>query len=258
MKDKEASQERNLTSKQLDVLRLLFRFRFGTSDLISVAQGKLTRQAANARLSSLAERGYISGRRDGKDRVQGKPTIYSLAAKGRAVLRKEPGKYSESALDSIRANRDSSDRFIEHNLLVFAIFNSLSELYGDKLEFLTKSNLAAEEFDYLTDLKPDAFVQLDAGEGEAFLLYLLDDNTPDFALIRRVSAVFEYEKSGKWQAKTGKELPRILLVCTSNKLRTTMAKRFERLVMKESSGLLVVTTLLIDVLEGRFLLKSIH
>lgn len=249
MGDIKTTRERVLTAKQLDVIKLLFRFRFGTSDLISQALGGLARQSANSRLAILVERGYLTKKRDGNDRVHGKPAIYSLAAKGRAVLRQEPEKYAESVLNSIRANRNSSERFIERNLSIFAIYNALAAKYGEKLVFLTKSNLATNKFDYLPDAKPDAFIQLEVGEGKYFFLYLLDESTPDFALVRRITSVFEYEKSGRWIVKTGFVLPSVLLVCGTNRLQTTITKRVARASRKESSDFVFAATTLDSVLS---------
>jgi DNA-binding MarR family transcriptional regulator len=249
MKDKVPTQQRSLTDKQLDVLKLLYRFRFGTSDLISQAQGGISRQSTNARLTVLVEKELINKKQDGRAKLEGKPAIYSLAAKGRTTLRKQGDKYSDKVLNSIRANRDSSEKFVQHNLTIFSIANKLSELYGDDITFLTKSNIYGDSFDYLPESRPDAFLHIKSLNSYYFL-YNLDDSTPDFALIRRVSPVFEHEKSGKWEVKTGLKLPSVLMVCSSNRLETTMRKRFAKLKSDEASDFGFVTTVVSRLLES--------
>lgn len=247
MEEKNTAKQRNLSDKQLDVLKLLFRFRFGTTDLISEAQGGISRNSAHVRLTSLLDRGFITKKLDGRSRLQNKPAIYSLAAKGRKILSEDPAKYSPKVINSIRANRNASDDFISHHLSLFSIFNVLNQ-HHKGLVFLTKSNLGAEKFDYLPEVKPDAFIYLPQTK-KYFFLYLLDGDSPDFAYVRRVAAVFEYEKSGKWEASSGEHLPAILLVCEKRRVETVMRKRFTRLANDADSEMRFVTATLEGVLD---------
>jgi hypothetical protein len=249
MEGKSKPQQRNLTQKQLEVLRLLFRFRFGTSDLISQAQGGVSRHAAHMRLSALAEKGLIVSKRDGRDKLQGKPAIYRLATKGSNILASEGDKYSSRVLNSIRANRTISDRFINHHLSIFTIFNKLNQKYGENLVFLTKSNLDNEDFDYLPEVRPDVFAHL-SNEGTYYFMYLLEDSTPDFALVRRVSTLYEFEKSGLWEGRTGERLPTILLSCTSKRLETVVQKKFAKLNAENETDFVMATTVTDRLLEN--------
>lgn len=249
MKDKISPQQRSLTDKQLDVLKILYRFRFGTSDLISQAQGGISRQSTNARLAVLVEKELINKKQDGRAKLEGKPAVYSLAAKGRAALRKQGDKYSSKVLNSIRANRDSSDKFVQHNLTIFSVANKLTEQYKDAVTFLTKSNVYGDSFDYLPESRPDAFLHIKTINAYYFLYYL-DESTPDFAHVRKISSLFDYEKSGKWEIGTKLGLPGILLVCSSNRLETTMRKRFVKLKSDEDSDFGIYTTVISRLLDS--------
>jgi DNA-binding MarR family transcriptional regulator len=249
MEGKSKPQQRNLTQKQFEVLRLLYRFRFGTSDLISLAQGGVTRHTAHMRLKALIEKGLIVRKHDGQDKLQGKPAVYRLATKGSNILASEGDKYSPRVLNSIRANRTISDRFINHHLAIFAIFNKLNAKYGEDIVFLTKSNLDNEDFDYLPAVRPDVFAHLTT-DGSYYFMYLLEESTPDFALVRRVSTLFEFEKSGIWEGRTGKVLPTILLACDSKRLETVMQKRFAKLKFDNESELNFATTVVSRLLEN--------
>jgi DNA-binding MarR family transcriptional regulator len=243
MQEKTTPKQRNLTQKQLDVLKLLYRFRFGTSDLIARAQGGVSRQSTNIRLASLVKGEYVIKKQTGRDRIQGKPAVYRLGAKGRAVLRKEGSKYSEKVLNTIRANRDNSDHFVQRQLTIFKIFNDLTAKYGDTLVLLAKSNMAADKFHYLPEVKPDALIYHE-GTDKYFFVFLLDDSMPDFALVRRIAPIFEYEKSGKWEAATKTESPRILLACNTKRIETVMRKRVARLHDDARSDLILATSTL--------------
>lgn len=234
--------DRGLTDKQLDVLKLLFRFRFGTAELIAQSQGGVSLQTVRTRLNSMLDSELIIQKREGKDKIQGKPAVYWLSTKGRRKLRdNDQSKYSERALNAIRGNRNSSDAFITRQLKIFRISNKLETALGDSFVFLTKSNLAAEKFDYLPEVKPDALIRLTEVD-RSFFMYYLDQSVPDFASIRRVAPVFEYEKVGKWEVETEEDLPGVLLVCGSNRLETVMRKRISKLSVDHESDLTFATT----------------
>jgi DNA-binding HxlR family transcriptional regulator len=247
MEEKNTSQQGSLTLKQLDVLKLLFRFRFGTSDLIARAQGGISTRSMRTRLTALEDKGMVVKKQDGRSKLAGKPAVYRLAAKGRAVLKKDGAKYSEKVLNSIRAHRDNSERFIQQHLTLFALFNVLGDAYGEGLVFLTKSNIATDKFDYLSETRPDAFIHL-AENNQYYFLYLLDESSPDFVYVRRIAALFAYEKSGKWQAAVGEKLPVVLLVCSSNRLETTLRKKLAKLADDANSDIRFAST----TVEGLF------
>lgn len=248
MEGKSKPQQRKLTQKQLEVLKLLYRFRFGTSDLLSQAQGGVSRTAAHMRLKTLTEKGFLVSKRDGQDKLQGKPAIYRLSSKGSKVLAAEGTKYSTRVLNAMRGNRNFSDRFIDHNLIIFTIFNKLNEKYGENLVFLTKSNLDNEDFDYLPSVRPDVFAHL-TSDGAYYFMYLIEDSNPDFALVRHVSTLYEFEKSGIWEGRTGERLPIVLLACTTKRLETIMQKRFAKLNADNDSELIMATTVTSRLLE---------
>lgn len=248
MEEINKAQQRNLSDKQLDVLKLLFRFRFGTTDLISEAQGSISRNSAHVRLTWLLERGFIKKKLDGRSRLQNKPAIYSLAAKGRKVLSEDPSKYSPKVLNSIRANRDPSDDFIDHCLSLFSLSNNLQKSHGESFVMLTKSNIEIDKFDYLPEVRPDAFLYLPDNK-RYYFLYLFDGDKPDYAFVRRIMPIFEYEKSGKWEASTGEELPHILIACEKNRVETVIRKRLSKLTSSSESELLFATTTLDKVLS---------
>lgn len=243
MKGNTTSRQRTLSEKQLDVLKLLFRFRFGTTDHISQAQGGLSRNSANVRLVALAEKGFISRKREGKDAISGKPAVYSLANAGRKYLANNPDKYSSKVLESIRANPNASEKFVNHHLNVFSIFNILSQRYQSSLVFLTKSNLDVDKFNYLPEVKPDAFLHM-TESGSYYFMYVFEGDSPDFAYIRKLSTLFEYEKSGKWEITTGQKLPTVLIVTGSKRLETVLKKRIRLLKENHDSELSFTTTVM--------------
>lgn len=216
-----------MTHKQLDVLKLLFRFRFATSDHIAAAQN-IQRNAAVVRLRNLTAKEFVRRKRDGKDRVEGRPAVFSLAPKGIALLKEESKKYSPKVLNAIRTNTSASSGFIERSLSIFTVFNHLRKDYPDLL-LLTKSNLAADKFDYLPEHKPDALLFFEKSK-KYFFMYVFDADTPDFANIRRLKPIADYEKSGRWEDATKSNFPHVLIICSIKRQETIMRKRLYRMM----------------------------
>lgn len=240
---------RALTAKQLDLLKLLFRFRFATAEHLAQAQNGVSLQSIRIRLKTMVANDLIVMKRDGSDRIMGKPATYRLSSKGMAELKKQGNKYSEKVLNAIRANRHSSENFINRHLSIFKIYNLLTSSYGNDLLFLTKSNLAADKFEYLPEVKPDALIHL-TSQDKSYFLYYLDESMPDFALFRRIAPIFEYEKSGKWEAATEQDFPRVLIVSSTNRVETVMRKRLSKVASDERSDIVFAGTTLERLSEG--------
>lgn len=219
---KVAVGERKLTSKELDVLKMLYRFRFATSDHIAAVQG-VHRHSARLRAARLRDMGYLRQKRDSEAMMQHKPAIYALTSKGATYLKQQGSLYNPKVLRAIVAGAEPSDDFIDRNLAIFSVYNKLKGLYDDRLLFLTKSGMSSEKFEYLPEIKPDAFIQL----GKTyFFLYYLSKNTPDFAQVRRFKPLFDYENSGLWENATTASFPKVLFVADTKRLATFARKRF--------------------------------
>lgn len=230
--------ERKLTSKELDVLKLLYRFRFATSDHIAAVQG-VHRHSARLRAARLRDMGYLRQKRDSAAMMQHKPAIYALTSKGATYLKQQGSQYNPKVLRAIVASAEPSEDFIDRNLAIFSVYNRLKALYEDKLLFLTKSGMSSEKFEYLPEVKPDAFIQL----GKTyFFLYYLSKNTPDFAQVRRFKPLFDYENSGLWENTTSANFPKVLFVADTKRLATFARKRFLNFSKGTRSGMICATT----------------
>ena len=80
---------KNPTSKQLAVLKLLYRFRFGTTDLLARALDLKDGRYIHTRLEALVTQGYIGKNYDSTYKLDGKPATYYLLPKAFAALKKQ-------------------------------------------------------------------------------------------------------------------------------------------------------------------------
>jgi hypothetical protein len=225
MDKSEQMHRKKLNAEQLEVLGLLYKFRFGSNDLIAQYFGKKDRSFVFKRLSILLEQGLIGKRFDSSYRIQGKPAAYYLTPAGARVLQER----REDAINikAIYKDKTVSDQFVRHSLDLLGIYNQLKAQYGERLKFFTKANLNREQFNYFPQPLPDAYARLRlGGEEKQFFLDIYYDDQPFFAAVRKVKQYVEYAEAGSWE-ETGTNLPAVLCVCESASLQKRLQKRLE-------------------------------
>ncbi len=215
---------RKLNTEQLEVLNLLYKFRFGSNDLIAQYFGKKDRSFVYKRLTILLERGLIGKRFDSSYRLQGKPAAYYLTPDGAREL--QSARDVEVNIKAIYKDASVSEQFVRYSLELFAIYNQLRAQYGDELKFFTKTNMNREEYDYFPRPLPDAYIRLKPSDKHFFLDVFYDDQ-PHFVAKRRVRQYVKYDEEGDWSV-TETDLPIVLAVCESDGI----AKRVQKYIAK--------------------------
>src|SRR5437868_3895445 len=134
---------RPLNKKQLDILRLLYRFRFVTTNLLTQALQTKSKIKMNERLKILLDQEYIGRNFSPEYHLLRKHASYYLLPKGIDALKQIPDNtFDTSILRNIRKDKAASDQFIDYCLGVFDVYCQLKTVYGDSLHFFTKSQLA--------------------------------------------------------------------------------------------------------------------
>ena len=214
---------KKLNAEQLEVLELLYKFRFGSNDLVAQYFGKKDRSFVFKRLSILLEQGLIGKRFDSSYRIQGKPAAYYLRPAGARILQE----YRPDRPISIKAiykDKTISEDFISYCLDVHGLYCQLKAVYGDSLKFITKPQLA--KYDYFEDFLPSVYIRLNIGGNEKhFFLEYLQSSKPFFTISRRLKQYVEYADIGEWEAGTNSDFPKILLVCDESSLQKRLLKR---------------------------------
>jgi len=232
------SHHKKLNTKQLDILRLLYRFRFATSHLLTQTLSLKDKSKMNQRLRILTKQEYIGRNYTSEYRLQGRHASYYLSTKGIKALKGlgDDVKYSSSALHNIYKDKAASNQFISHNLEVFATFCQLKNQYGDDLRFFTKNQLA--KYDYFPNPLPDAYIRLN---DKQFFLEILHSKRPFFIVTRRIKQYITYIENGAWQT-TDSELPSVLLVCDNATLQKRLYKRIAQTINSVSDEIGFYTT----------------
>lgn len=242
---------KNPTSKQLAVLKLLYRFRFGTTDLLARALELKDGRYIHTRLEALVSQEYIGKNYDSTYKLDGKPATYYLLPKAFKALKQQHKAngtdLSEKTLRNAYKDKEASHEFIARKLAVFTIYDKLRATHGTSLKFWTKDQLNFDKYDYFPNPMPDVYLTL-TPEGprpreRCFFLNYLDDDTPFFVHVRRLQKYIEYVEANEWEDATSSKLRGVLLVCESTSLLKRIRKKIAQLVDEDETPRLCCTTL---------------
>lgn len=244
-------QSKQATKKQLAVLKQLYRFRFGTTDLLARSLDLKDGRYIHMRLDALVKQEYIGKNYDSTYKLDGKPATYYMLPKTFAALKeyaKTDGK--EVSLKSLRnayKDKEASERFVAKKLAVFTIYDKLRASYGESLGFWTKEQLNFDKYDYFPEPKPDAYLTI-TPEGprprdRCFFLNYLDDETPFFVHVRRLQKYVDYVEAGEWEEATDSKLRGVLIVCESTSLLKRVRKKLAQIVDEDDMPRFCYTTL---------------
>jgi DNA-binding MarR family transcriptional regulator len=121
---------KTLSKKQLAILYGLYRFRFGTDDLLANYLFNVSRQSMHDRLKVLCEKGYIGRIYNSSYKLAGRPASYHLLPKGIAVLKQLQTGIKPAVLRNIRKDSGASERFVSHCMNVFATYVAFKATCG--------------------------------------------------------------------------------------------------------------------------------
>ncbi len=240
----EAKHRRKLNEEQVQVLELLYKFRFGTNDLFAQYFGKKDRSFVFKRLKILQDQGLIGKRFEPSCRLQGKPAAYYLLPDGARRLPEYRDTDDTDVINvkGIYKDKSVSEQFATRCLDIFALYNQLRQPYDNELVFLTKSDLAA--YDYFPKQLPDTYLRFEMEEGDKeFFLLIHYSHQQFFAAIRRLQYYIKYAESGDWdEAET--EFPAIVMVFESSSDQKRFHKKVSRIMREASDDILLCTALL--------------
>lgn len=217
---------RPLNTYQLEILQLLYRFRFATTEHVAYYQNKPLASSVFNRLRVLCDQEYIGRHYSKQQQSMRQPAIYYLLPKGIAELRKDPDNDTK-VLHAMYKDQTASQQFINHSLSIFDIFIQLEKHCGDRFDLLTKSELSG-----LPDLPPklpDAEITLQASarRNKRYILLLIRDDVPPFAALKRVQELIDFEQQEGWQ---GPNPPGVLIVCDTAKRQKLLRPRIGHMV----------------------------
>ena len=184
---------------------LIYKFRFITIPLLTTYQNLKNETTMLRTLRILEEKGYIYRKYEPSYKIDRKPAIYWLTAKGVAVFKDDP-RFNPSILHSYYKNKHLSDEFIGHNIDTFTVYNSIRDSYKGQFEMFTKQEIA--HFTDFPDNKPDIYLR---GEKEYFIV--LAHDMQSFLLKKRLLEYINHSEEEGWSSGN---YPTLLFVLNSN------------------------------------------
>jgi hypothetical protein len=226
----------HITPKQLEILLLLYRFRFlDRIHLQQFLQHKSPRRI-NTWLKELTDKNIIGRKYSTSLKENTKPAVYHLATKSRLILL-EKENTSEKLLKRVYREKHRSEKLISHCLLladIFFVLTKQAKEASNTLHFFSKTDLARHY--YLPYRRPDAYIALEDKNKQIkrYFLEIIDEGTPRFMIRSKVAQYIDYAESEKWQEETGHPFPKLLFVCPNETIKQFLHKHILQVLEEEA------------------------
>lgn len=237
---------RPLNAKQLNLLKVIYKFRFVTVELLDKSKTKNGRDIKRKGLNILVKQNYISRNYESNYRLQNKPASYFLAPGGIKYLLANT-ELNRKVLHAAYYDKSARQQFIDHCLNIFAIYIKFKQLFPDHYEFFCKSELA--DFEYLPKLLPDAYLLNTKSSGDYFL-DSIEHFSPAFITKRKLRGYVEHSESDEMD-ESDRDFPSVLLICGTPAIERSIQKYAAKLINTAGSDVEVYTTSLRALLESR-------
>lgn len=204
-----------LRQGQIEILGLLYKYRFGSRQLIAESLKVKAGSNIYERLNVLIKHGFIAKRYDKSLRLQGLPAAYYLTPKGLKTLQSlDAWNYiTEATIRSSYRDKNISQSFINHTLDVYSYTNMLAKTYPT-LKIFTRRDMS--RYSYFPNNPPDAFLSLKTGEEttpKRFFFDFISDDTPRSVIAKRIAQYMQFFSDGEWDA-TNSQIPILLFLTT--------------------------------------------
>lgn len=241
---KEPKFRKPLNDKQLDILKLLYKFRFVNTDLVTNYENQKHRRVVQERLKILLDQEYIGRHYNNSYKLVGRPAVYYLRTKGIKILERQQD-VNPDTLKRCYKDKYASERFINHSLNVLRVCcrlrsqncNQSNDLVGAEsdgdmdIKCFTKADLAS--YGYFPEPLPDIYVkytkhsQSDVNGLKHYFVDVLEGNVPFFVHQKRIDDFISYDELGDWKV-TKTKLPIVLLVCDTPRLKARIGEYVEQ------------------------------
>ncbi len=227
-----------ITPKQLEILTLIYRFRFLNRTQLQTLLNHKDTKRINIWLKDLTDKNILGRIYSTKLKENTKPAIYHLATKSRKILLNQDDT-NEKILNRAYRDKNASQKLINHSLFladVFLLLKNDSLSNNQELHFFTKTELA--DHTYLPYNRPDAYIALkDKKQSKRYFLEIIDEGTPRFMLRKKISQYIEYFDEGIWKNRTLHDNPSLLFICPNQSIKEFLYKHIAQVLEEETSDL---------------------
>lgn len=217
-KTKDQPKLRKLTKSQLDLLKLLYKFRFATTTLLATHRHK-NPVTIYGTLQLLLKSQYIAKNYAPSYKLAGRGAEYYLTKTGIRYLR-DNEQLSEAVLHAMYKNKHLGQPFIQKCLLIYKIYIQLIRQYGSTMKIYTRAEM--QGIDGFPEQLPDMYITSDKNT------YFLDIFTENlyYLVKKRLDALVKHYESDEW---TEDKYPTILLVFPDSSIEAKAQAYIEKI-----------------------------
>ncbi|GAC1391295.1 MAG: hypothetical protein NVSMB46_03250 [Candidatus Saccharimonadales bacterium] len=228
------TRHNSLNTKQIHILKMLYKFRFLTAPLLTHYKSLKSRHAMYRSLEILADQGYIGRRIEHNSNFQNKGIRYYLTPKGLSFA-KEKFPISPHVRHAMYKNNSVSEDFIDRTIAIVRVYLAIRDCSTNTFHIFTKNELA--DFNYFPDPPLDLWLKRITATDKLPNDYLLEfvSDTPLFIIKKRIDALIEHFDSGLWEAETNTNYPAYLFVCNDGKIEQRLQDHFNKVF--DSTGI---------------------
>ena len=223
----------NITKKQLEIIILLYRFRFLNRLQIQQLLNHKKISQINIWLKNLNDKKIIGRNYSNKLGENIKPAIYFLKSKSKNYLVDQLEK-DEKMMKRIYGEKNRSQKFINHCLLSADFYLSLKKSHlPEEIFFYTKIDLL--NYDGLPLSHPDAYVATKKSKRiKRYFLEIIDEDTPRFVIRAKIKQYLRYYGAQIWQEVTKHPFPKILILCPDDSIKKYLHSFIPRIIAEEN------------------------
>jgi hypothetical protein len=219
-----------LNPKQITILNKLSKYRFTTTELLSLELGNTSSRAMFKRCQILVDQEYIGRRYDRSYKLLGRPAAYYLTKKGIDALQQhqtDEQKLDPAIIKSLARDYRASKLFERHCLSIFRASIRLSEIYGPEIKFFSKSQL--RQYRYFPNPLPDGYARYKDKPGSPdkhLMIECFDDTMPQSVMRQTIDRHVAYYDSGDWPP--GNDYPLVIIFYQNDKLKDKLISWISR------------------------------
>lgn len=222
---KSPKYRRPLNVNQDKLLKILFKFRFVSTELLAeyLARDKAT---VYEKLYVLVNQGYVTKKYDSSYRLGLKPARYYLSAKGVRYLLDKTNIY-RSTLRGMYQNSSKSDESIDRCLLLMRLHLKIGQLYPNQFEIFSQSEMAQ----FGPFLRPLSDIYLRANSpaaSQSYFLEIVEAAQPGYRLRARLWKHSDQAEE-VWQEDEMGSYPSVLLVAANDRTEQRLLEIIDNL-----------------------------
>ncbi len=227
-----------ITTKQQDILKLLYKYRFLNRIQIQTFMGHKNNRRIAEWLKDLIDKQYVEWIYDGDNFAEKtKPAIYYLGLNGIRFLRTTDEYPPEELRKRYRESSRKPD-FIARSILIADCCLNLESKTVSRTHysFVTASDYMDPDSDhaFLAELQPQlCFVKETPKSKTVYLLEIFDQTTPRYMVKKRLNDYVAYLEDGDWENETGDDKPPVILIGCPTIAELAYAKRRTRKLLSD-------------------------